>query len=114
MVNSRLSLVCITGIQGNSVFCEKWNLAKKEKTLLTGLPKHLPSRIKHLAALSREKGDLSKIKISGIHTSEKAVMLLSARPVVTSENQGPVRGMLVLGRNFDKLFVEQLKKQEIT
>jgi diguanylate cyclase (GGDEF)-like protein/PAS domain S-box-containing protein len=111
MVNSRLSLVCINGIQGNPVFCEKWNLAKKEKTLLTGLPKHLLSRIKHLVALSREKGDLSKIKISGIYTSGKAVMLLSARPVVTSENQGPVRGVLVLGRNLDNSFVEQLKKQ---
>jgi diguanylate cyclase (GGDEF)-like protein/PAS domain S-box-containing protein len=111
MLNSRLNLVCITGIQGKTVFCEKWNLAKKQKTVLAVLPKHLLSRIKDLTAQFQDRGDLSGVRISGIYNHGKEVMMLSVRPVVTSDNQGPIRGMLVLGRSLDQAFVEELKKQ---
>ncbi len=39
------------------------------------------------------------------------LILVSSRPVITIENQGPVRGTLVLGRLLTDAFMAQLREQ---
>ncbi|MEZ4484363.1 MAG: diguanylate cyclase [Syntrophotaleaceae bacterium] len=51
---------------------------------------------------------IAKVKIIGILPTEHGPLLLSARPVLTSDNQGPRRGTLVMGRLLDKVLVAEL------
>ena len=106
-----LLFACLIGITGKPIFCEKWDLAKGEKILLPGLPPNLFSRIKNLSTFPPTGGDLSRIKISGFYKEGRELLMLSARPVITSDNQGPVRGTIVLGRSLDAGVVAQLQKQ---
>jgi len=109
MVNSRLNLVCITDIQDKVFLCQEWDLLKKEKTVLNLIPEKLRFLSKALASMDR--GKLSQVKISGIYSSARGPMAVSIRPVITSENKGPVRGGLILGRLLDGSFIGHLSKQ---
>jgi diguanylate cyclase (GGDEF)-like protein/PAS domain S-box-containing protein len=111
MLNNRLDLTCLIGITGEPIFCEKWDLAKGENTTLPGLPPNLFSRIKYFSNFPPTGGDLSKIKVSGFYNGGQELMMLSARPVITSDNLGPVRGIIVLGRSLDAVVVARLQQQ---
>ncbi len=111
MVNNRLSLACITDIPGNVLFCEKWDFSKMEKTVLTSLPEYLLSSVNSLAFDPPDKEDLSLVKVSGISNSDRGAMLVSFRPIITTGNQGPVRGVLVFGRLLDRSFLKSLVEQ---
>ncbi|NPV72177.1 MAG: diguanylate cyclase [Firmicutes bacterium] len=45
---------------------------------------------------------------TGIIVLPEGSMLLAARPILTSEGKGPVRGTLIMGRYFDSAVVQQL------
>lgn len=45
---------------------------------------------------------------TGIAVLPEGPMLLSARPILTTEGKGPVRGTLIMGRYFDSAVVRQL------
>ncbi|MBI9090643.1 MAG: diguanylate cyclase [Desulfobacterium sp.] len=111
MVNNRLNLICITDIPGNVLFCERWDLSKKEKTVLTSLPEHLLSGVHPLASDFPDQEDLSLVKVTGISNSDRGPMLISFRPIITTGNQGPVRGVLVLGRFLDTMSIKHLAEQ---
>jgi diguanylate cyclase (GGDEF)-like protein len=51
------------------------------------------------------------VGISGILPTEQGPMLLSVRPVLTSENRGPMRGTLVMGRLLDASLAADLAEQ---
>ena len=46
--------------------------------------------------------------ISGLVMTEHGPMLLSSRPILTSEGEGPVRGTVILGRFLDEALIESL------
>lgn len=96
-MNNRLDLTCLIGNTGKPIFCEKWDLAKGGNTMLPGLPPKLFSRIKHLSDFLPTGGDFSKIKSSGFYKGGRELLMLSAHPVITIDNQGLVRGTNVSG-----------------
>ncbi len=53
----------------------------------------------------------SKPGMSGIFMTEAGPMLISARPVLTGENKGPVRGTLIMGRILSNKVVKALANQ---
>jgi diguanylate cyclase (GGDEF)-like protein/PAS domain S-box-containing protein len=111
MVNNRLSLACISDIPGNVLFGEQWDFSKMEQTVLTSLPEYLLSGVNSLVFDSPDKEDLSGVKVSGIGNSDRGPMLISFRPIITTGNQGPVRGVLVMGRLLDPAFIKHLVEQ---
>jgi diguanylate cyclase (GGDEF)-like protein len=48
------------------------------------------------------------LRITGLLPTEQGPMLLSVRPVMTSDNQGPIRGTLIMGRLLDASMVKDL------
>ncbi len=49
--------------------------------------------------------------IAGLLLTSRGVMLVSSRPIVTSNMEGPIRGALVMGRLLSGEMVEQLREQ---
>ena len=47
----------------------------------------------------------------GIFITEKGLMIIAARPILTSTNEGPVRGIIIFGRFFSIKVIESLKEQ---
>ncbi len=111
MVNNGLNLACITDIRNRTLFCEGWDLDTGNKKTLPGLPGHLMFKANLPDPSSPPKKGLATLKISGFHMGDQGMMLVSSRPIITSENQGPVRGTLVLGRLLNQAFMAQIREQ---
>ncbi|HCY87331.1 MAG TPA: hypothetical protein DHV36_19515, partial [Desulfobacteraceae bacterium] len=55
--------------------------------------------------------DLSKVFISGLINTDKGLMLMASRPIITSEFKGPVNGTLVMAKFFDSQLVDVIRSQ---
>lgn len=51
------------------------------------------------------------LRVTGLQNTSLGTVLLSSRPITTSEGKGPVRGVLVMGRQLDNEMVEQMREQ---
>jgi two-component system, NtrC family, sensor kinase len=49
--------------------------------------------------------------VKGVLLTERGPMLVASRPIVTSENQGPIRGTVVMGRFLDESAVRALAER---
>ncbi|MBF0259452.1 MAG: diguanylate cyclase [Desulfamplus sp.] len=52
-----------------------------------------------------------KLAASGILNTEHGLLMIASRPILTSDNKGPARGALMMGRFLDNNFVERLTLQ---
>ncbi|MGD1902496.1 MAG: response regulator [Geitlerinemataceae cyanobacterium] len=57
----------------------------------------------------RIEGDSLRQEYRGIVNTERGLMMLVARPILTSDAQGPVRGTLAVGRQLDRNRIETLE-----
>ena len=55
--------------------------------------------------------DTTDSSISGIIQTDLGPMLFASRPIITSEDEGPIRGSLLMGRRVDQAFVEMIAEQ---
>lgn len=103
---SSLNLIMIYDKNGNRIAGKTYNLA--EETFFdfadfpsTGLPKGHP-------LINHTEEDKA---IAGIILTSLGPMLISSRPILTSENLGPRRGVLIMGWFLDSTRVTQLIEQ---
>jgi signal transduction histidine kinase len=95
LADNRLSLVLIADKTGKIAFGKAFDLQSRQE-----IP--LPGRFGQLA-----EGDILLAQspttgvITGVLSLPSAPMLISSRPILTSEEQGPVRGTLIFGRTLD-------------
>lgn len=55
--------------------------------------------------------ELSELKRTGVIATERGPLLLSVRPILTSDNQGPVAGTMVMGRLLNATLLGALAEQ---
>ncbi len=64
-----------------------------------------------LISLKFENKSLSDVKITGVFVTDKGPMLISCRPILTSNSEGPARGVLIFGRLLNDEIVNVLTDQ---
>ncbi len=111
VMNNGLNLVCISDILNRTIFCEEWDLDTGKKKERTDLPGYLLLGTDTIDLSPRTEKGLAGLKASGIYNSDKGLMLVSSRPILTRKNQGPARGTLVMGRLLTGTFMAQLRQQ---
>ncbi len=72
------------------------------------VPKSLLTHVSKAALLHHQD---TKSRITGILLLSEGPMLIASRPILTSEEKGPIRGTLVMGRYLDSVEVEHLAKK---
>ena len=98
--------------QGGEVIWGKIYDLKTEKPIkLTGFQKGAFQGNHSLIPQQKQTEDFSQISASGIVATEKGPMLVAARPILTSEDEGPSRGTLIMGRFLDDDLVRTLVDQ---
>ncbi|CAG36855.1 diguanylate cyclase [Desulfotalea psychrophila] len=102
ILDNEVSFICIVDRSGQLLFAEDWDLHRKEKTVLTTLPDSLRSVASLPFSSESDKDDLSNMKRVGIYNSSRGPMMLSSRPIITSNQQGPVQGAVIIGRLLDQ------------
>jgi len=98
----RLNLMLFVNSSGQIVFGKGFDLdSEEEMPIPEGLWEHLTDDV----LLSHSDTESS---VTGIVLLPKGPMLVASRPILTSKEEGPIRGTLVMGRYLDSTEVERL------
>lgn len=99
--NGRLNLILLLDPSGEMVYSKAFDLQTEEEI---ALPPPLFPLTETLALLLGPEPAV----VTGFVVLPDQVLLLAASPILTSEEQGPPRGTLIMGRFLDKTLVSNL------
>ena len=105
LLNLRVNLMVFLNASGEIVFEKSVDLETGEEI---PVPAALHDHLTPNAPLLRHAEPTSAL--SGLLALPDVLMLAASRPIVTSDNQGPIRGALIIGRFLDAAEVERLSK----
>ncbi len=110
-LDNRINLIYLYDRQGRLVWGEAHEMTEGRPLALALFEQsHLPEMLALPEQMPSGKSP-ADFGISGILPTEHGPLLLSARPVLTSENRGPTRGTLVMGRLLDASLAADLAEQ---
>ena len=101
----RLNLLLIADTAGHTVWAEAFDLDSEQEIALPELSGESAAAFRPLL----EHGDTTSSK-SGLVQLSVGVMLVASRPILTSENEGPIRGALLMGRFMNDTMAELLSQ----
>ena len=104
--SNELNLIAFYNSNGEQVWARDFNLETEEPLGLELLRKNPQDTI--LGKLLHHKS--LKDNHSGIILTETGPMLISATPILTSEDEGPIRGTMLMGRLLTQDYVNRLAK----
>jgi signal transduction histidine kinase len=102
LADNRLNLVLIVDTTDRVAFGKAFDLK-------SGRQVPLPQRFQQFTShdILLDHTAITSI-ITGVVSLPNAPMLISSRPILTSQEHGPIRGTLIFGRYLDSLEIEQL------
>lgn len=102
-IEMRLNIMVFADSAGDIVFSRAFDLLDEEEMPVPqGLKEHLTP-----GGLLLHHGDIES-SAAGIVLLPEGPMLITSRPVLTSEDEGPIRGALVMGRYLDDAVLQGL------
>jgi sensor domain CHASE-containing protein/nitrogen-specific signal transduction histidine kinase len=101
-----LNIIYICDVKGEVVWGELRDLETGEKIHVQELA---PQNLSESHFLLQHKSVESSL--AGVFVTARGPMLVASRPIITSENEGPIRGTLVMGRFLSDELVETLVEQ---
>ena len=104
-IDAGLNLILIADSAGQIVFVEGFDLARAEEIAIAEFsPDHLYPGDPLLVHADTASSKSGVILLSG------GPMLVAARPILSSDNQGPSRGTLIMGRFLDQARIQSLSE----
>jgi diguanylate cyclase (GGDEF)-like protein len=107
-LDNRINLIYFYDHQGRPVWGESHELSEGEPLPLAVFSPPAQPEILTLPQELPAGKTVAEAKIVGILPTEHGPLLVSVRPVLTSDNLGPMRGTLVMGRLLDPDLVAEL------
>jgi len=101
----KLNLLYMCNLEGEVVWGKIYDLQNETCVEIKEFPKRSFSK-DHILL----KHDSTESCIQGLYLTELGPMLISSRPILTSEGQGPIRGTLIMGRFLDKNMIEHISR----
>jgi signal transduction histidine kinase len=103
--NLRVNLVVFVDQQGQIVYAAEFDATTQK---ITPVSEELLNQIRSGGILLQQNSPGNSL--GGLISLPKGVMLVSSRPILTGEGNGPVRGTLLFGRILDKEEVDRLSQ----
>lgn len=110
-IDNRLNLIFICNSTGEILFGEIRDLETEAQMIVDGIPTDKFPDAHPLINFPPDGTPLSEISVSGIYMSANGPLITASRPILTSNNQGPVRGAIVMGRFLNHDLVRILQEQ---
>jgi signal transduction histidine kinase len=101
----RVNLILFINSNGRMVFGKAFDLHNNRGM---PVPQSLLEHITPYGLLVRKTDE--RAVVTGLVLLPEGLMMVTARPILTSENKGPIRGTLVMGRYLDSEKIEKLGK----
>lgn len=112
--DNEVNLICICNKEGKVLWGEAYDSEKETIIQLTDFPKDFfPENHPLFSLCPAEKKSPAERSVSGLLMTQKGIMMVASRPLLTRNNEGPVPGTLITGRflndNIVKMLVEQVR-----
>jgi signal transduction histidine kinase len=102
---NRIDLIVFLDKNHHIVFSQSFNLGDEEGRSPGGTERH--QEIQQTLETLIWDND----KVDGVLETSSGLILISSRPILTSQGEGPCRGRLVMGRFLDEAMLELLREQ---
>lgn len=103
--NLKINMLLIIDTKGNIIIKKGFDLEKlKEVDVSEDINRHIKINNLLLSTEDKEKS------ITGIILLKEGPMIITSRPILTSNGNGPCRGTMIMGRYLDNKEIEQLNK----
>jgi PAS domain S-box-containing protein len=109
--DNKLNLIYIYDKDGKVVWGEIHDLETEAEIHLDIFPKDRLPKTHSLISYMTANKPLSNVTVSGVYMTPKGPMIISSRPILSSSNEGPSRGSLIMGRFLTPPMVERLADQ---
>lgn len=110
-LDNELNLIQYFDSNNKLIWGKVIDLASRESIYLAGLPPAVTEDVFTKASFLQNTSDLKKVNLSGIFQTARGPMLISIRPILTSEGKGPARGTLVMAKFISNALINILKQQ---
>ncbi|MFQ6095352.1 MAG: CHASE4 domain-containing protein [Candidatus Bathyarchaeia archaeon] len=101
-IGLRLNIMLFINSSGQTVFGKGFDLHNEEEM---PVPQSLQEHLDNGLLLRHPDTDS---RVTGIILLPEGTMLIASRPILTSEEEGPIRGTLIMGRYLDSAEIERL------
>jgi len=64
-----------------------------------------------LLSFKTENKPVHEVGVAGVYMTSKGPMMISSRPILTSENKGPIRGFVIIGKYLTDKIIKKLVEQ---
>jgi sensor domain CHASE-containing protein len=108
---NRLNLIYFCDLTGKVVWGEIHDINTTEQVRINEFPLDAFPRDHPLLAFSDTGTPLADLSINGIFLTGQGPMLVASRPILKSNQEGPRRGTIIMGRLLDESMVETLISQ---
>lgn len=98
-----INLLAMIDTEGRLVYTGAYDTASRRMTVL---PESLAACLTNMGPLTRHT--CAGTNVTGILSLPEGLLLAASRPIVTSHEQGPIRGALVMGRWLDGALLSNL------
>ncbi len=109
--NNNLNLIYLCDIKGNVVWGKIRDLKTGEKMHLPNFSEDALPKSHPLFTYVSVKKPLEEMSVAGILVTGHGPMLVASRPILNSNNEGPIRGSLIMGRFLNDDIVKTLANQ---
>ena len=109
--DNELNIIYLLDNKGNLIWGEIRDLESEELIQLSEFTTEALTPTHPLLSYKTDIGDLGDVKVSGIYLTSQGPLIISSRPILTSENKGPVMGTVIMGRFINENLVKILQEQ---
>ncbi len=95
---NRLDMIYLCNREGRVVWGRFYDFELETFVRLAGFPHEQFPKNHPLIAYETKNLPLNEVRAAGIYPTVNGPMLISSRPVLTSNNEGPIRGSVMMGR----------------
>jgi len=110
-VDAKLNFIYFVDKNGKIIWSEAHDLETKKIIHLADFPKDTFPANHPLISYKSANIPLADIRIAGVYMTRKGPMLISSRPILNSNNEGPARGSLIIGQFLSNELVKTLADQ---
>ncbi len=106
-----LNLIYICDPEGKVIWGEIHDLETEEMIHLADFPQDALPQTHPLISYKTDQVPPSEITVAGVFMTAQGPMLISSRPVLNNNNEGPIRGAFIMGRFLDDTMLKNLVDQ---
>ncbi len=114
LYSNNLNYICIVNKDRKVLWSRAVDLSTKKWVSINDLPGDRFPESHPLVSYELDGKPLSEVSVKGIFMTHSGPMLISSRPILNNDNEGPIHGSIIMGRFFNEDVIQKIKEQTRT